>query len=148
MNTQGKLGLFFYFEITDLFYLLASYLLNSLSHLTSEWQIIIVVSGLIVNMNITYLGWHPQRSGALGLLGHDAHNPIIGLISFFTLLFNIHPELPDNEMTALEFPGGIAYDHEALPKIVAVHTLIEVSPDKINAQDDSLIDTEVKVSIQ
>uniref|UniRef100_A0A6P8IPR6 Uncharacterized protein LOC116303118 n=1 Tax=Actinia tenebrosa TaxID=6105 RepID=A0A6P8IPR6_ACTTE len=53
-------------------------------------------------------------------------------------------ELQDNKTTALEFPGGIAYDHEALPKIIAVHTLIELSPDQINAHDVSVIDVDVK----
>ena len=51
-------------------------------------------------------------------------------------------------MSALEFPGGIAYDHEALPKLVAVHTLIEVHPGQTNAQDVSVTDKDIKVRVK
>jgi len=33
--------------------------------------------------------------------------------------------------------GGVAYDHDSLPKVVAVHTL---SPEKLNKQHNSIID--------
>ena len=33
--------------------------------------------------------------------------------------------------------GGVAYDHDSMPKVVAVHTL---SPEKLNKQHSSIID--------
>ena len=52
---------------------------------------------------------------------------------------NSHCEYFDfsEEKDLVDMFGGVAYDHDSMPKVVAVHTL---SPEKLNKQHSSIID--------
>jgi hypothetical protein len=64
------------------------------------------------------------------------------------VIYQLLLESTDNGFNVLEFHGGVAYDHESLPKIVAVHTLVHVGSEQthVHDEDGTLTQADVKVS--